>query len=72
MLKGKSARDNESEEMLDLIKASVSYVIKITGTKFSDSLYTQMGKNNYDIGSFVEKNREKNETALADVIAEFG
>ena len=72
MLKGKSARDNESEEMLDLIRGSVSYVIKIIGTKFSDSLYTQMGKNNYDIQSFVEKNREKNETALADVISEFG
>ncbi len=72
MLKGKSARDNESEEMLDLIRSSVSYVIKIIGTSFSDGLYTQMGKNNYDIQSFIEQNREKNETTLADVIAEFG
>lgn len=72
LLKGKSTRDNESEEMLDVIHDSVSYVIKIIGVSFSDALFTQMGKNNYDISSFVEKNRNNIEEQLANVIEQYG
>lgn len=72
LLKGKGARDDESEEMLDIIHDSVSYVIKIIGTTFSDSIYTQMSKNNYDIVSFMEKYRESNETKLQNVLDEYG
>lgn len=71
MLKGKSARDEESAEMLDLIHDSISYVIKIVGTKFSDALYAEMGKGNESIASFLASNKEAQETALADVLATF-
>ncbi len=71
MLKGKSARDEESAAMLDLIHDSISYVIKIVGTKFSDALYAEMGKGNESISSFLASNKTAQETALEEVLDSF-
>ncbi len=71
MLKGKSARDEESAAMLDLIHDSISYVIKIVGTKFSDALYAEMGKGNESIASFLASNKVAQETALQEVLDGF-
>lgn len=71
VLKGKATRDDESIEMLDLIHNSVSYVIKIIGTKFSDAIYAEMQKKNYNLSSMLEKWRSQVETQLSDVLAQF-
>lgn len=71
MLKGKSARDEESAAMLDLIHDSISYVIKIVGTKFSDALYNEMKKGNESISSFLASNKTAQETALQEVLDSF-
>lgn len=71
MLKGKSARDEESEAMLDLIHDSISYIIKIIGVKFSDSIYSEMSKGNYAISSFLASKQESVELELQNVLDQF-
>ncbi len=71
LLKGKTTRDEESLEMLDIIHDGISYVIKIIGTQFSDQLYRQMELKKYDIASFIAKNEEKITTKLRQTLEEF-
>ncbi len=71
LLKGKTTRDEESLEMLDIIHDGISYVIKIIGTQFSDALYRQMELKKYDIASFIAKNEEKITKKLQQTLEEF-
>lgn len=71
LLKGKTTRDAESLEMLDIIHDGISYVIKIIGTQFSDQLYNQMAAKKYDLSSFIAKNKDKITTKLEDTLEKF-
>lgn len=71
VLKGKTTRDEDSIEMLDIIHNSVSYVIKIIGTNFSDAIYKEMEKKNYNLSSMLESWKPKVEKQLADVLEQF-
>ena len=71
VLKGKTTRDDDSIEMLDIIHNSISYVIKIIGTQFSDAIYNEMAKKNFSLSSMLDSWKSKVETQLADVLAQF-
>ena len=71
VLKGKTTRDEDSIEMLDVIHNSISYVIKIIGTEFSDAIYNEMAKKNYSLSSMLDSWKPRVETQLADVLAQF-
>lgn len=63
-LKGKTTRDDDSIEMIDLIHNNVSYTIKIIGTQFSDAIYSEMQKKSGNLASMLEKWNEKVHTQL--------
>lgn len=64
-LKTKSARDNDSEEMMDIIKDSIVYDIGyVSGGVFSSTGYTLARASSHDFASFYASNEK---TALAFV-----
>lgn len=65
----RSSRDEESAESLQIIHDSISYVIKITGTSFSDSIYTNFSNGNMNISSLLKANAKVQKKALEDVLA---
>ena len=71
VLKGKTTRDDDSIEMLDVIHNSISYVIKIIGTEFSDAIYNEMANKNYSLSSMLDSWKPRVETQLADVLSQF-
>lgn len=71
VLKGKTTRDEDSIEMLDIIHNSISYVIKIIGTEFSDAIYGEMAAKNYSLSSMLESWKTKVETQLESVFSQF-
>ncbi len=71
VLKGKTTRDEDSIEMLDIIHNSVSYVIKVIGTQFSDAIYGEMAKNNENLASMLDSWKTKVETQLETTLELF-
>jgi hypothetical protein len=71
-VKGKTTRDAESLEMLDVIKNSISYIIKLDDTGMTSSIYTAFGQNNYNIASILKKQEQVVKKQLAKVFTAMG
>ncbi len=71
-VKGKTTRDEESLEMLDIIKNSISYIIKLDDTGMTTSIYTSLEANNYNIASILQKTQKPAQTALEKVFKAMG
>ena len=68
-LSTRSSRDEESAESLQIIHDSISYVIKITGTGFSDGVYKNFESGNMNITSLLKASSKVQKKLLADTIA---
>jgi hypothetical protein len=71
-VKGKTTRDEESLEMLDIIKNSISYIIKLDDTGMTSSIYASFETNNYNIASILKKLQKPAQTALEKVFKAMG
>ncbi len=71
-VKGKTTRDQESLEMLDIIKNSISYIIKLDDTGMTSAIYAAFGSNNYNITSIVKVFEKPARTALDKIFKTMG
>lgn len=71
-VKGKTTRDEESLEMLDIIKNSISYIIKLDDTGMTSSIYSAFGAKNYNISSLLKSQQKLAQTALKRIFAAMG
>jgi hypothetical protein len=58
--------------MLDIIKNSISYIIKLDDTGMTTSIYSSFGSNNYNIASILKKTQKPAQTALENVFKAMG
>lgn len=71
-VKGKTTRDEESLEMLDIIKNSISYIIKLDDSGMTSSIYNAFGANSRNIASILKASKKPAETALARIFNAMG
>ncbi len=71
-VKGKTTRDAESLEMLDIIKNSISYLIKLDDSAMTNAINTAFKNGQNQFASIIAKTRKAADNTLAKVYESMG
>ena len=71
-VKGKTTRDAESLEMLDIIKNSISYLIKLDDSAMTNAISTAFKNGQNQFATIIAKTKKAADKTLANVYASMG